>query len=195
MLLQRWAGVWTLAVSLCASVAPAQAFEPAAPPQIFSTQEATIEAAFAPWDDIESLLLKAFNQARRQILVQAYILTSRPLTQGLAAASARGIDVRVLLDAGQLNQIGQDCMAVLRAAGVKVALETRYKSAHNKVIVIDATTADATVITGSYNFTWAAQHKNAENMLFARRNLPLAARYVINWMRHFQDAEVVGTTH
>jgi len=61
------------------------------------------------------------------------------------------------------------------------------------VIVIDSTTADATVITGSYNFTWTAQNKNAENMLIARRNPPLAAQYAANWERHFRDAQVPGT--
>lgn len=163
----------------------------AAAAQVMPAQ-GTLEVAFAPGDDIEERLLDALGQARRQVLMQAYMLTSKPLTQGLVAARRRGVDVRVLVDAGQLNKNGRDRIATLQAAGVKVAQETRYKSAHNKVIVIDATDADATVITGSYNFTWTAQNKNAENILIARRNPPLAARYAANWMRHFQEAEVLG---
>jgi phosphatidylserine/phosphatidylglycerophosphate/cardiolipin synthase-like enzyme len=54
--------------------------------------------------------------------------------------------------------------------------------------VIDAGSADATVITGSYNFTWTAQHKNAENILIARKNPSLALRYALNWERHRQQA-------
>lgn len=61
---------------------------------------------------------------------------------------------------------------------------------HNKVIVIDAKSAHATVITGSYNFTWTAQHRNAENILIARSNPVLAARYAANWERHRQDASL-----
>jgi hypothetical protein len=45
------------------------------------------------------------------------------------------------------------------------------------VIIIDASLASATVITGSYNFTWSAQHKNAENILVLGKNPPLAARH------------------
>jgi phosphatidylserine/phosphatidylglycerophosphate/cardiolipin synthase-like enzyme len=47
----------------------------------------------------------------------------------------------------------------------------------------------ATVITGSYNFTWSAQHKNAENVLILGKNPPLAARYASNLQRHRQDAQ------
>lgn len=151
--------------------------------------QGTLEVAFTPGDDIEGLIVDTLAKARKQVLVQAYILTSKPLTNALTAAHKRGVDVRVLVDAGQLNKSGRDRVADLQHAGVKVRQETRYKNAHNKVIVIDAGNADATVITGSYNFTWTAQHKNAENILVARKNPPLAAKYAANWMQHFQDAE------
>jgi len=170
----------------CAWLPAAQAFD--AGGQVLSAQ-GTLETAFTPGDDIEGLLTDAVDKARRQVLVQAYILTSKPLTKSLIAARKRGVDVRVLVDAGQLNKLGHERIAAMLAAGVTVREETRYKSAHNKVIVIDAAGADATVITGSYNFTWSAQNKNAENILIARKNPPLAAKYAANWTRHFEDAE------
>ena len=127
--------------------------------------------------------------ARRQILVQAFILTSRPITDALVAARQRGIDVRVLMDAGQIDKNSSERLRQLRGAGIPVWLETDYRNAHNKVIIIDAPLASATVITGSYNFTWSAQHKNAENILVLGNNPPLAARYAENWQRHRQDAD------
>jgi phosphatidylserine/phosphatidylglycerophosphate/cardiolipin synthase-like enzyme len=42
-----------------------------------------------------------------------------------------------------------------------VRVDTAHAIAHNKVIVIDG----STVVTGSFNFTRAAQEKNAENLL------------------------------
>lgn len=176
-----------LAVLLSAGVAgTVQAFDPG----VRSTPaQGTLDAAFAPWDDIEGLILDAIGKARRQVLVQAYILTSKPLTGALITARRRGVDVRVLVDAGQLNNTGRARLAVMQEAGIRIRAETKYRNAHNKIIVIDAADADATVITGSYNFTWSAQNKNAENILIARRNRLLAARYAANWMRHFQEAE------
>jgi phosphatidylserine/phosphatidylglycerophosphate/cardiolipin synthase-like enzyme len=64
----------------------------------------------------------------------------------------------------------------------------RYQSAHNKVMVIDAGTDDAAVVTGSYNWTYAAQYKNAENVLILRGNAGIVNAYAANWRRHFVDA-------
>jgi phosphatidylserine/phosphatidylglycerophosphate/cardiolipin synthase-like enzyme len=147
-----------------------------------------LQAAFAPWDDIGALIVGTVDGARRQVLVQAYLLTSKPITEALIRAHRRGVDVRVLLDEKQMERAGSAMAARLAAAGVPVWLETAYQNAHNKLMVIDAATAGATVITGSYNFTWTAQHRNAENILIARQHPALAARYAANWERHRQDA-------
>jgi phosphatidylserine/phosphatidylglycerophosphate/cardiolipin synthase-like enzyme len=40
-----------------------------------------------------------------------------------------------------------------------------------------------TVVTGSFNFTKAAEESNAENLLIIR-DPKMAARYVINWQAH-----------
>lgn len=150
--------------------------------------QGSLQAAFAPWDDVEELLTDAIDGAHKQVLVQAYLLTSKKIANTLIAARRRGVDVHVLLDAEQLSKAASSMAPELAAAGIAVWLETKYQNAHNKIIVIDAGLPDATVITGSYNFTWTAQHKNAENVLIARKNPTLAARYVLNWERHRQDA-------
>ena len=46
-----------------------------------------------------------------------------------------------------------------------------------------------TVITGSFNFTKAAEEKNAENLLVIR-DKKLAERYIKNWQEHAQHSEV-----
>jgi phosphatidylserine/phosphatidylglycerophosphate/cardiolipin synthase-like enzyme len=45
-----------------------------------------------------------------------------------------------------------------------------------------------TVITGSFNFTKAAQEKNAEKLLIIR-DQALAAQYTQNWQAHAQHSE------
>jgi phosphatidylserine/phosphatidylglycerophosphate/cardiolipin synthase-like enzyme len=53
------------------------------------------------------------------------------------------------------------------------------------------------VLTGSFNWTWGAQHRNAENLLILRRNPELTRAYLDNWQRHLADAvpytEVAGS--
>lgn len=152
------------------------------------TAQGTLQAAFSPWDDIETLIIDAIDGAKKQVLVQAYLLTSKKIAMALIASQQRGIGVMVLVDAAQSAKVPSSKAHDLSLAGISVWLETGYQNAHNKVIVIDAGTASATVITGSYNFTWSAQHKNSENILIARRNPLLAARYALNWERHRQGA-------
>jgi phosphatidylserine/phosphatidylglycerophosphate/cardiolipin synthase-like enzyme len=181
-------GLLAGAVSLWLALAPpANAYEMPLPPV---AGQGTLQAAFSPWDDVEGLIVGALADAHEEILMQAYLLTSRKIVGALRKAQQRGVDVRVLLDAGQLASMpaAQKQQIVLRDSGIAVWGETNYTNAHNKVIVIDAGTADATLITGSYNFTWSAQHKNAENVLIVRGNPQLTGLYAANWERHRRDA-------
>jgi phosphatidylserine/phosphatidylglycerophosphate/cardiolipin synthase-like enzyme len=173
------------ALLVCAATA-SFAFDRASAPL---AAEGTLQAAFAPWDNIEGLIVESLAGAQQQVLVQAYLITSRKIVAGLIAAKRRGLDVRVLADARQHASTLTSRLGDLAAAGIPVWTESKYQNAHNKVIVIDATRPGATVITGSFNFTWAAQKTNAENVLVARDNPRLAAHYLMNWERHRLDAQ------
>jgi phosphatidylserine/phosphatidylglycerophosphate/cardiolipin synthase-like enzyme len=179
------AGIVFSLIALAPAAHAAQAADSASAP---AKQQSLVQAAFAPWDNVEDLLVEAIAAAQRQILVQAYLLTSKRIGNALIAAHRRQVDVRVLVDGEQLAKAGSLMVAAMAAAGIVVWVETKYQNAHNKVIIIDADSADVAVITGSYNFTWTAQRKNAENILIVRKNHALAERYVSNWERHRQDA-------
>ena len=150
--------------------------------------QVSIQVAFAPWDNAEAMIVDGIRRARTQILVQAFSFTSRTLAQALTAAKKRGVQVRVLADREQTFSGEASRIPDLVRAGIPVALEVRYQSAHNKVMVIDDVTADAAVITGSYNWTYAAQGKNAENVLILRHSPDIANAYAANWRRHYVDA-------
>ena len=177
---------WLLAV-LLAVLAPAAAAFEASPPRTLPAQ-GTVEALFSPWDDVEGALLRTLRAARESIHVQAFSFTSRPLAAALLEARARGVRVAVLADREQTQFMDNSRIPQLAAAGVDVALETRYAAAHNKILLIDAEGAAPVVVTGSYNFTWSAQAKNAENVLFLRGNRALMRRYLENWQRHRAEA-------
>ncbi|HTN67426.1 MAG TPA: phospholipase D family protein [Burkholderiaceae bacterium] len=163
----------------------AHAFEPLPAPV---AARGTIQAAFAPWNDIEGVLVDAIDAAKKQVLVQAYLLTGKKMTQALLRAHQRGVAVRVLMDAEQIEKTPASQALTLAEAGISVWLETGYQNAHNKVIIIDAHTSAPVLITGSFNFTWAAAHKNAENVLVMRDDPELILLYVANWERHQRAA-------
>jgi phosphatidylserine/phosphatidylglycerophosphate/cardiolipin synthase-like enzyme len=148
----------------------------------------TVQVAFTPWDDAEAMIVDAIRRAREQILVQAYSFTSRTLAHALVAAKRRGVDVQVIADREQTFSGEVSRIPDLVQAGIPVALEVRYQSAHNKVMVVDAGRPEGAVITGSYNWTYAAQYKNAENVLLLRHNPDIVSAYAMNWKRHLAGA-------
>jgi phosphatidylserine/phosphatidylglycerophosphate/cardiolipin synthase-like enzyme len=153
-----------------------------------SRARATVQVAFTPWDDAEAMIVEGIRRAKQQILVQAFSFTSRTLANALLAARRRGVDVQVMADREQTFSGEASRIPDLVQEGIPVVLEVRYQSAHNKVMVIDAGTADAAVITGSYNWTYAAQYKNAENVLILRHNPEIVNAYAANWRRHYAEA-------
>lgn len=184
---KAWLALWALMLG-CGSPA-AWAFDGAAPRSgAVYAATGTVQVAFTPGDNAARLVADAIQQARRQVLVQAFSFTSRDIAFALIAAKRRGVDVQLIADPEQARRIGTSLVDEIAAAGVPVFFDREHDSAHNKVMVIDADGADAAVITGSFNFTQAAQHRNAENLLLLRGNPPLTAAYLRNWRRHREHA-------
>ena len=155
---------------------------------------AQIKVLFSPNDDVQGEIVRTLNAAKKQVLVQAYLLTDDKITNALIAAHQRKVDVRVLLDAVRTQQASGSDASALSHAGISVKVENRYENAHNKVIIIDASLPTAVVLTGSYNFTYAASKKNAENLLFIRNAPDVITRYVNNWTAHDKEAVLYSPT-
>jgi phosphatidylserine/phosphatidylglycerophosphate/cardiolipin synthase-like enzyme len=131
------------------------------------------------------LLVTEIAGARQQILVQAYSFTSVPILAALKAAHARGVDVEVIVDktSAGVSKSGSRYSAAtyLSNAGIPVWVDTEVAIAQ----VSDGTR----VITGSFNFTTAAQKSNAANLL-RLQDADLAAEYKANWERRRTVSQV-----
>lgn len=138
---------------------------------------------FSPAGGCTEALVSEINKAKSEILVQAYSFTSKKIASALADAQARGVDVQIILDKSQRSARGS--LAVFeRRAGVRVYIDRLHAIAHNKVMIIDG----STVVTGSFNFTRAAEMKNAENLLIVKSS-GLAQLYRSNWNEHKSHSE------
>ena len=143
----------------------------------------TLEALFTPGDPIDAKLAALVDGARTEVLVQAFSFTNRRIARALTAAHGRGVRVEVLADRGQTLELSGSAVPTLARAGIPVWLDGNFAAAHNKVLIVDAGSPHATLVTGSYNFTTAAQQRNAENVLIVRRDPALAAQYRENFVR------------
>lgn len=149
----------------------------------------TVQVLFTPEDDAAGQIVHAIDHAQKQVLVQTFSFTSREIAHALISAKQRGVDVRVVTDAEQIQRMERSKVPTIASGGVPVFVDSLHASAHNKVMVIDAGSANPVVITGSFNFTHAAQFKNAENLLIFRGNRELTAAYRENWLRHREHSQ------
>jgi phosphatidylserine/phosphatidylglycerophosphate/cardiolipin synthase-like enzyme len=143
-----------------------------------------LKAFFSPNGGCTQAVVEALNAAKRTILVQAYSFTSVPIAKALVEAKKRGVDVRVILDKSQRTERYSGATYLVNE-GIPTYIDSAHRIAHNKVMVID----DQEVITGSFNFTKAAESGNAENVLLILHAPELAAHYTSNWKEHLAHAE------
>jgi phosphatidylserine/phosphatidylglycerophosphate/cardiolipin synthase-like enzyme len=92
----------------------------------------------------------------------------------------------VILDLSQRTEKYSSADFVAHA-GIPTFIDTQHAIAHNKIMIIDG----AVVVTGSFNFTKAAENNNAENLLVIR-DPQLAERYMTNWKEHQGHSEAYG---
>jgi phosphatidylserine/phosphatidylglycerophosphate/cardiolipin synthase-like enzyme len=145
---------------------------------------ASISVCFTPGENCAAEIVNEINTAKNTVLVQAYSFTSAPIAKALVDAKKRGVDVKVILDKSQSSQRYSSSHYLARN-NINTWFDFKHAIAHNKIIIID----DKEVITGSFNFTKAAQEKNAENLLIIK-DADLVKKYVNNWHKHQDEASV-----
>ncbi len=144
-----------------------------------AAMESDIALFLSPGGGALAAIADQINSARKSLDVQAYLLTTKELAGPIAKAHERGVKVRVVIDK---NNAGDSYSAAtfLANAGVPVWVDDEHKEAHNKVMLVDG----QIIITGSFNFTRAADEDNAENLLIMTRKPKLYAAYLDNFEAH-----------
>ena len=136
-----------------------------------------IQVCFTPGQNCTAEITEVIDAAKKSIFVQAYSFTSMPIAEHFIAAKNRGIAVNVILDKSQKSQ-RYSASHLLVDQHIPCWIDYKPAIAHNKIMIID----EKEVITGSFNFTKAAQSRNAENLLIIR-DPSLAKLYMQNWRR------------
>src|SRR5262245_27321859 len=124
-------------------------------------------AHFSPQGGCTGAVVAQLRKARREVLVQAYSLTSPVVADALVQAHKRRVRVTVILDAGH-EKAARATVGQLWEAGLEPLLERRH-AAHSKVVIIDG----QTLITGSFDFTADAEDKRADNLVVLHRHFDL----------------------
>jgi len=145
--------------------------------EMFSS--ARVAVYFSPNGGATDAVVQELKAAQTQVLMQAYSFTSVPIAKALVEAHTRGVKILAVLD--KSNETDKYSAATfLHNFGIQPLMDAAHAIAHNKVMVIDSTT----IITGSFNFTKAAEEKNAENMLVITEAPELVKEYEANIRMH-----------
>jgi phosphatidylserine/phosphatidylglycerophosphate/cardiolipin synthase-like enzyme len=142
-----------------------------------------MEVYFSPEGGCTEAVVREIDAAQTSILVQAYSFTSAPIAKALVDAHQRGVHVEAILDRSQKSEKYSSADFVVHT-GIPTMIDAKHAIAHNKVIIIDG----GIVITGSFNFTKAAEERNAENLLVIR-DRQIAEKYTANWQLHAAHSE------
>ncbi len=117
---------------------------------------------FSPHAGAETLVVDTLRQARARVRIAIYGLTSAAIEAALADLARAGVPVALKSDhtqsAGKAQAAG---LERLQAAGVTVEVSRMSRLLHHKFAVVDG----RWVITGSFNWTRGAEHRNRENVL------------------------------
>jgi len=144
----------------------------------------TIDTYFSPRGGVTQAVVKEIENAQREVLIQAYSFTSKPIAKAIIEAKKRGVSVIAVIDKGRKKEKYTEA-TFLKNAGCMVLIDSSHAIAHNKIIIIDR----SILITGSFNFTKAAEVSNAENLLIFKNNQPLVDRYFANFEVHKRHSD------
>jgi phosphatidylserine/phosphatidylglycerophosphate/cardiolipin synthase-like enzyme len=143
-----------------------------------------IQVFFSPNGGATEAIVRELGNAKKEILVQAYSFTSAPIAKALVGAHKRGVKITVVLDRSQRSERYSSADFV-NNAGIPTYIDAKHAIAHNKIMIVDG----ATLITGSFNFTKAAEEKNAENLLVIKGDPGLLKKYLTNFEDHLEHSE------
>ena len=120
-----------------------------------------MEVYFSPDDGVSQAILPLLEYAQESIYFLAFSFTSDELGAAVREATARGVQVRGVMDSGQINSNTGTEYDAFRQAGLDVRRDGLDGMMHHKVFIIDR----EIVVTGSYNFSHSAETRNDENVL------------------------------
>jgi len=157
------------------------------PPWLASSSEKSpLRVCFSPEGQCTDKVVDAIHSAQSSISVAAYAFTCPRIAEALRDAYKRDVDVKLLIDRSQLKEKYSQLSFLLKE-GIPVYIDATEGISHSKTMILD----NRWVLTGSFNFTRAANSKNAENLLLID-DPSLAQIYKENWENRTERAKRIS---
>ena len=131
--------------------------------QTYSVQTKTnpLEVYFSPNGGIQKRIEDILYSADKTIDIAIYSFSSDELVYPLIERANKGVKIRIIMDDLQASHDWCPDERLNKVDNIEVALDTSSQIMHNKYIIVDS----KIVVTGSYNWSKAAESKNYENVI------------------------------
>jgi phosphatidylserine/phosphatidylglycerophosphate/cardiolipin synthase-like enzyme len=148
-----------------------------------------VESYFSPSDMTTNEIIKAINAAKKSLYWCILTYTRDDMATAMVNRSKDGILVRGVMDSksdqgSEFDYLKNNGIDVLLKGGLSGLL-------HHKYLIVDGddNSASATplVITGSHNWSNAAEYSNNENTIIIH-DTPIAQQYLAEWYQRYKDA-------
>lgn len=139
----------------------------------------SIAVCFTPGQNCTNRIIHEIDNAKTEILIQAYSFTDMDIANAVTRAKKRNVSVSILIDK---RNVGNSVYNEFDGHNFILRVDHVPGLAHNKIIIIDR----KEVLTGSFNFSKAAQHRNAENLLVID-DKDVVKLYLDNWSKRNEN--------
>lgn len=154
---------------------------------IFTIGGKTVELYFSPADNTDAHIQTAINSANKDLYFGMFTFTMATDADAIVARHTAGVYTPGIVDE---NSTLSGAAYPILTAGLGSLLKTHTGSViyHNKMMVVDPSDicSDPLVLTGSHNWTNAAQTKNDENTLIIHSDT-LANIYYQSFKSNYED--------
>lgn len=156
-------------------------------PHRFIIGSTPVELWFSPSDQTTRRIVEPMYSTDDEVLFALFSFTKNDMSDALVDQHISGRTVRGIME--NINDVGSE-YNYLNNTGIECLSHSISGDLHHKYAVIDANSSDPTVITGSHNWSFAAETLNDENTLIIR-DYRLASLFKAEFEKRRQEL-VVG---
>jgi phosphatidylserine/phosphatidylglycerophosphate/cardiolipin synthase-like enzyme len=158
------------------------------PSAIIQAKDLSVRACFTPSQACLPMIIDEIDNAKSSIHMQAYSFTSKPIADALLRAKRRNVSIVVIADKSQKHERYTQIKAI-KQSGIPIYIDHKPAISHSKILLID----NETVIGGSYNYSNAAEKRNAENVTFIKSK-DLSNQYLSNFKNRLKESTAYDET-
>jgi phosphatidylserine/phosphatidylglycerophosphate/cardiolipin synthase-like enzyme/DNA/RNA endonuclease YhcR with UshA esterase domain len=158
-------------------------------PKLFNINGKRVELYFSPTDNVEANIIRAMETADQDVQVATMLMTRTTFANTLANSHNQGVYTAVILNENTSTGSGPAWNILNNALPAsRLFLNNQPNIMHHKYAIVDqsAPNSDPLVITGSHNWSNAANQRNDENTIIIYDEV-VANHFFQDWVKIFRD--------